>query len=85
MPSERPLSAIIGDATKANSPELASGAAEEFGADLANRGFEILVFSSAPDFLGGEVVKDYLASKAKQRNNSSNLRHDERAAGNVTH
>ena len=84
MPSERPLIAIIRDATKANSPELAKRAAEELGAELANRGCKILVFSSGPDFVEWEVVKGYLAGKAKQRQNSSNLRHDERAR-NVTH
>jgi hypothetical protein len=72
---DRPLIAIIGDARKTKNPELARRAAEELGAELANRGCRILVFSSAPEFVEWEVVKGYLASKAKKEPRSIEVRY----------
>jgi hypothetical protein len=72
---ERPLVAVVGDADKSKSPQLAKRAAEDLGAELAKRGCRILVFSSSPAFVEWEVVQGYLGTKAKKEPRSIEVRY----------
>ena len=62
---ERPLVAIIGDASKTTKPDVARRAGRELGAELAKRNCRILVFSSSQDFIEWEAVQGYVASAKK--------------------
>lgn len=62
---QRPLIAIIGDASKTTKPDLAKRAGLELGSELAKRDCRIIVFSSSPDFIEWEAVQDYLHSAKK--------------------
>ncbi len=70
-----PRIAIVGDANKSRSPELAKKAAEALGTELARRGCRILVFSSDPSFVEYDVVRGYLASKTKKEPGAIEVRY----------
>jgi hypothetical protein len=70
-----PQIAIVGDANKANSPQLAKKAAEDLGAELAKRGCRILVFSSDPAFVEYNVVQGYLGSKSRKEAGAIEVRY----------
>ena len=61
-----PRIAVVGDANKSESPELAKKAAEDLGKELARRKCRILVFTSDPAMIESDVVRGYLASKTKK-------------------
>src|ERR1700726_2921236 len=58
--SATPVIAIVGNVT---TDELAPGAAQAIGRELARAGFRILVYSSSEDFLESHVVRGYVASR----------------------
>jgi len=62
---ERPLIAIIGDASKTINPDLARRAGRELGAELAKRNCRILVFSSSEGFIEWEAVQGYRSLEKK--------------------
>ena len=62
---ERPLVAVIGNASKTTNPELATRAGRELGAELAKRNCRILVFSSNQEFIEWEAVQGYMGSAKK--------------------
>jgi hypothetical protein len=70
-----PRIAIVGDASKARSPDLARKAAEALGAELARRGCKILVFSSDPAFIEFDVVKGYRDHKSKKEPGAIQVRY----------
>ena len=76
-----PRIAIVGDAHKSGSPELAKKAAEALGTELARRGCRILVFSSDPAFIEYDVVRGYLASKTKKEPGAIEVRYPPNLAG----
>jgi hypothetical protein len=62
---ERPLIAIIGDASKATNPDVAKRAGRELGAELEKKSCRILAFSSSPDFIEWEAVQGYQSNAKK--------------------
>ncbi len=62
---ERPLIAIIGDATKSSDPAVARKVGRELGTELARRDCRILVFSSSQEFIEWEAVQGYRSSNKK--------------------
>ncbi len=68
QPVKRPLIAIVGSVDHSRAQELdlhdtdrAAGACEAFGRELAAQGLDIVVYSSAADFVEGDVVRGYAA------------------------
>ena len=72
---ERPLIAVVGDATKCKDPTLARKAAEDLGTELAKQGCRILVFSSSKAFVEWEVVQGYIRSSSKKEPRSVEVRY----------
>jgi hypothetical protein len=67
--SEGPLIAIVGSVDDAREyrpaivdPATARHASAELGAELAHHGCRIIVYSSAPGFIEGDVVRGYIGS-----------------------
>ena len=71
---ERPLIAIIGDASKTTNPDLAKRAGRELGAEFGKTNCRILVFSSSPDFIEWEAVLGF-QSTAKRVPGSIEVRY----------
>jgi hypothetical protein len=71
----RPLVAVIGDANKSRTPDLAKKAAEDLGAELARRGCRILVFSNEASFIESDFVRGYLATDVKKEPKSIQVRY----------
>jgi hypothetical protein len=70
-----PLVAIVGDANKSRDPALAKKAAEDLGAELAQRGCRILVFSSEPNMIEYEIVHGYLGVRGRRPPKSIQVRY----------
>ena len=62
---ERPLIAIIGDASKTTNPDVARRAGRELGAELGKKSCRIIVFSSSPGFIEWEAVQGYQSNAKK--------------------
>lgn len=69
QPSKRPLIAIVGSVDPSRAQELhlhntdqASSACAALGRELAAQGLNIVVYSSAAEFVEGDVVRGYAAS-----------------------
>jgi len=69
QPPKRPLIAIVGSIDPHRSQELelrdtdqAAGACEALGRELAAQGLDIVVYSSAAQFVEGDVVRGYASS-----------------------
>ncbi len=60
---ERPLIAVVGDASRASDPSLAKRAARELGNELRKRNCRLLVFSSSAQFIEWETVQGYRDTK----------------------
>jgi hypothetical protein len=72
---ERPLIAVIGDATKSSNPAVAKQAGRELGVELARRDCRILVFSSSENFIEWEAVQGYRSSNKKLPAGSIEIRY----------
>lgn len=72
---ERPLIAVVGDASKFTKPDVACRAAGELWLELARRGDRIVVFSSSQEFIEWEVVQGYLGCEAKIPERSIEVRY----------
>jgi hypothetical protein len=72
---QAPLIAIVGDANKSRDPALTRKAAEDLGAELANKGCRILVFSSDPGFIEYHVVRGYLRDNVKRPSKAIQVRY----------